>query len=70
MLNAEQRAVGLIPAQSLALCVRFDFRKGILLGGLGLNNELCLLLHLPFLGFKRFIKREKERYELTRMESS
>jgi len=41
--------------------VRFDSRKGILLGGLGLNSELCLLLHLPLLGFKRFIKRERER---------
>jgi len=41
--------------------VRFDSRKGILLGGLGLNSKLCLLLHLPLLGFKRFIKRERER---------
>ena len=41
--------------------VRFDSRKRILLGGLGLNSELCLLLHLPLLGFKRFIKRERER---------
>jgi len=39
-------------------CVRFDSRKGILLRKLGLNSELCLLLHLPLLGFKRFIKRE------------
>ena len=41
--------------------VRFDSKKGILLGGLSLNSELCLLLHLPLLGFKRFIKREKDR---------
>jgi len=52
------------------MIVRFDSRKGILLGGLGLNSELCLLLYLPLLGFKRFIKRERERYELTRMGSS
>jgi len=39
-------------------CVRFDSRKGILLRKLGLNSELCLLLHLPLPGFKRFIKRE------------
>jgi len=43
--------------------VRFDSRKGILFGGLGLNSKLCLLLHLPLLGFKRFIKRERERVD-------
>jgi len=62
----------ILPLPSLVawLAVRFDSRKGILLGGLGLNSELCLLLHLPLLGFKRFIKRERERDELTRMGSS
>ena len=45
----------------LSTPVKFDSRKGILLGRLGLNSELCLLLHLPLLGFKRFIKRERER---------
>ena len=49
-------------AETLPAPVRFDSRKGILLGGLGLNSELCLLLYLPLLGFKRFIKRERERY--------
>jgi len=32
--------------------VRFDSRKEILLWGLGLNSELCLLLHLLLLGLK------------------
>ena len=33
--------------------VRFDSKEGILLWGLGLNSELCLLLHLPLLGLKK-----------------
>ena len=35
------------------LNVRFDSREGILLWELGLNSELCLLLHLPLLGLKK-----------------
>ena len=33
--------------------IRFNFREEILLWGLGLNSELCLLLYLSLLGLKK-----------------
>jgi len=36
-------------------------REEFTLGGLGLNDKLCLSLHLPLLGFNRIIfKRKKD----------